>query len=130
MAANSTVLVLHDEHGESTLRVRPLASSTRSQEVERIAGERGRLLIIDDDPTACEVLAMALGRHHDVTWRTSADDALGLIGQADFDVLLTDLNMSGLGGLNLCERIVAMRPDIPVVVVTGHGTLETAVAAI
>ncbi|MEI8022390.1 MAG: sigma-54 dependent transcriptional regulator, partial [Schlesneria sp.] len=46
-----------------------------------------------------------------------------------FDVILTDLQMPGLNGLALCERIVANRPDIPVVVMTAFGSLETAVAA-
>ena len=44
--------------------------------------------------------------------------------------MLTDLQMPGMSGLELCERIVAQRPDVPVVVVTGHGTLESAIGAI
>ena len=47
-----------------------------------------------------------------------------------FDVLLVDLRMEGIDGLGLCERVVANRPDIPVVVVTAHGNLDTAVGAI
>lgn len=90
----------------------------------------GRILLVDDDQTACELLESTLKRQYKVTWRTSAQDALDLIAEEDFDVILTDLNMSGLGGLDLCERIVGMRPDIPVIVVTGYGSLETAVGAI
>ena len=48
----------------------------------------------------------------------------------DFDVVVTDLNMRGMNGLELCERIVANRPDVPVVVITAFGSVETAVAAI
>ena len=44
--------------------------------------------------------------------------------------MLTDLHMQGMSGLELCERIVANRPDIPVVVITAFGSLETAVGAI
>ena len=43
---------------------------------------------------------------------------------------LTDLNMPGMSGIELCERIVANRPDVPVVVITAFGSLETAVAAL
>ncbi|AKQ69130.1 Response regulator of zinc sigma-54-dependent two-component system [Myxococcus hansupus] len=60
----------------------------------------------------------------------SADEALGLLAAEDFDVVLTDLRMPGMDGLALCERIALNRPDIPVVVVTAFGSLETAVAAI
>ena len=47
-----------------------------------------------------------------------------------FDVVLTDLKLPGLHGLDLCERIVVNRPDIPVVVITAFGSMETAMAAI
>ena len=50
--------------------------------------------------------------------------------QQPFDVVLTDLNMQGLSGTELCERVVANVPDLPVVVVTAFGSMETAVAAI
>ena len=51
--------------------------------------------------------------------------ALDRLRVEDFDVVVTDLNMPGMGGLELCERIVANRPDIPVVVITAFGSLET-----
>src|SRR5215813_619639 len=92
--------------------------------------EPGRLLIVDDDQAACEFLESILRRQHRVAWRTSAHDALELVGEQDFDVILTDLNMTDLGGLDLCERIVGMRPDIPVIVVTGYGSMEAAIGAI
>ena len=44
--------------------------------------------------------------------------------------MLTDLKMPGMSGTELCERIVANRPDVPVVVMTAFGSMETAVAAI
>ena len=53
-----------------------------------------------------------------------------MLAAADFDVVVTDLNMRGMSGLELCERIVANRPDVPVVVITAFGSLETAIAAI
>jgi len=46
------------------------------------------------------------------------------------DVVLTDLKMADMTGLELCERIVSRRPDVPVVVMTAFGTIETAIAAI
>ena len=44
--------------------------------------------------------------------------------------MVTDLNMRGMNGLELCERIAANRPDVPVIVITAFGSLETAIAAI
>jgi two-component system response regulator HydG len=56
--------------------------------------------------------------------------ALELIGTEDHDVVLTDLHMRAMGGIELCEKIQQARPGLPVVVLTGYGSLETAVAAI
>ncbi|HSO40972.1 MAG TPA: sigma-54 dependent transcriptional regulator, partial [Labilithrix sp.] len=48
----------------------------------------------------------------------------------DFDVVLTDLSMPEMSGLDLCERVLGTRPNMPVVVITGQGSLETAIGAI
>jgi two-component system response regulator HydG len=91
----------------------------------------GRVLVVDDDRDMCDFIAAGLGRRgFAVQWRTSADEAFALMQTEDFDVVISDLNLRGMSGIELCERIAANRPDIPVVVVTGFGSLETAVAAI
>ena len=91
----------------------------------------GRILIVDDEKSMCQLLETDLGlRHFEPTWTTSADEALQLVKEQDYDVLLTDLRMPGMSGTELCERVTANRPDIPVVVMTAFGSLETAVAAI
>jgi two-component system response regulator HydG len=91
----------------------------------------GKVLIVDDDQSMCELINADLSsRGIQSEWRTSAEDALRTMQEGQFDVILTDLQMPGLNGLALCERIVANRPDIPVVVMTAFGSMETAVAAI
>jgi two-component system response regulator HydG len=91
----------------------------------------GKVLIVDDDQSMCETLAAAMSRRgFVVAWKSSALDALALIDHQDFDVVVTDLHMDGMDGLAFCERVVANRPDVPVVVITAFGTLDTAVAAI
>ena len=91
----------------------------------------GRVLVVDDDRSMCDLLETGLRRRgFDVRTKTSADDAFTSMATEDFDVVVTDLNMKGMNGIELCERIVANRPDIPVVVMTAFGSLETAVAAI
>jgi len=91
----------------------------------------GRLLLVDDDQSTCELLEIMLRREGlAVEWRTSGHDALELVAQRDYDVILTDLGMVALGGVELCERILAIQPDVPVVVVTGNASFDAAVAAI
>jgi two-component system response regulator AtoC len=90
-----------------------------------------RILVVDDDRSMCELLQAGLARRgFEVIWRTSAVEALAAMSEGDFDVIVTDLNMPGTNGLELCERVTANRPDVPVVVITAFGSLDTAVAAI
>lgn len=90
-----------------------------------------RVMIVDDDQSMCEMLKADLERRgFSVQWYTKAAEAFDELCKADFDVVLSDLKMKDMDGLQLCERIVANRPDIPVVVVTAFGSLETAIAAI
>jgi two-component system response regulator HydG len=92
---------------------------------------QGRVLIVDDDQNMCELVSSFLSRRgFQTAVRTSGDDAFSAMKEEDFDVIVTDLNLGGMGGLELCERIVANRPDLPVIVITAFGSLETAVGAI
>ena len=91
----------------------------------------GRVLLVDDDREMCRALEEALTkRGFDVTWRTTAPDALDLLRDLDVDVAVTDLRLHGMSGLELCERIVESRPDVPSIVITAFGTVEHAIGAI
>ncbi len=106
-----------------------VAGCTPGDAAERDAP--GRVLIVDDDQSMCEAMELTLGRRDlEVTWRTSGHDALELIADHDFDVILTDLDMPTMSGIELCERVLATNPDVPIVVVTGHNSVEAAVSAI
>lgn len=90
-----------------------------------------RVLVVDDDETMCNMLRVSLGkRHFEVVTCSTGAAAFETLRAGDFDLVVTDLNMAGMNGLALCERIVADRPDVPVIVITAFGSLETAVAAI
>jgi len=91
-----------------------------------------KVLIVDDDQSFCEMIQADLRRHGiEAVWRTSADDALALITDTDdFGLILVDLIMPELNGIDLCARVVANRPDVPVVAVTAFGSLEMAINAI
>jgi two-component system response regulator HydG len=92
---------------------------------------KSRVLIVDDEQSMCELLQADLRlRDYDVAWCTSAEDGLRNLATSAFDVVLTDLKMPQVDGIQFCQRIVANRPDIPVIVMTAFGSLETAIAAI
>jgi two-component system response regulator AtoC len=89
---------------------------------------RAKILVVDDDPSMAEMLdAYLRSRSFASSFVTSADQAFEALGEKDFDVVVTDLNMRGTSGLDLCTRVVENRPDIPVIVITAFGSLETAI---
>ncbi len=91
----------------------------------------GRVLIVDDDSNMCDVLAAGLPqRGYAAVACTKPEDALALLDVEDFDVLVTDLNMRGMRGSELCARVVQSRPDVPVIVITAFGSLDAAVESI
>jgi two-component system response regulator HydG len=90
----------------------------------------GRVLIVDDERDQCELMKTVLARQGlNAEARTSALEALELAAREDFDVVLTDLGMTEMSGLELCERLLGTRPDLIVVVVTGQGSMEAVIAA-
>lgn len=92
---------------------------------------RGSVLVIDDEQGMTDVLRSSLNRRgFVVTALTDPRAAVELIEADDFDAIVTDMNMDGLDGLELCRRVKAVRPELPVVLITAFGTLETAVQAI
>jgi two-component system response regulator HydG len=90
-----------------------------------------RILIVDDDASMGDWLKASLDRRgFEVTFERSAEAALAALRERDFEALVTDLNMPGLDGTQLCERCVLNHPDVPVIVITAFGSLDAAVAAI
>jgi two-component system response regulator AtoC len=90
-----------------------------------------RILIVDDDRSMCELVETDLRRRgYEPESVGDATSALERVRSEDLDVVLTDLNMPGMSGIELCERVAAHRPDVPVVVITAFGSLESAISAI
>ncbi len=89
------------------------------------------VLFVDDEVSMLDFLRDAL-RRSQFSLESTSDPraALSLIEARDFDVVVTDLNMKGMSGIDLCRQIVALRPELPVIVLTAFGSLDTAVAAI
>ena len=90
----------------------------------------GRIQLVDDDRALCEWVALGLAQSgFDLEWRTSPDDALAAVASDDHDAIVTDLNMGAVSGLELCERILQLRADVPVIVITAFGSMDTAISA-
>jgi len=89
------------------------------------------ILVVDDERSMRELLTTQL---EDRGWQAraaaNAGEALQVMAERDVDLVLTDLRMPGMSGAELCKEIVNLRPDIPVVVMTGFGSVENAIAAI
>ena len=91
---------------------------------------RATLLLVDDDPlirgSLGEVLKIA---GYDVIQASSGAEALQILPKADVDLVITDFNMPEVNGLELLSEIKRQKPEVPVILVTGYGTVEQAVDA-
>jgi DNA-binding NtrC family response regulator len=91
---------------------------------------RRRILYVEDDPTGREVAVYNLQKAgYDVTPASDGQEALSRFPLEKFDLVITDIRMPGLSGLELVRRIHRMVPCLPVIVVTAFGGMETAVEA-
>ncbi|MBI3203678.1 MAG: sigma-54-dependent Fis family transcriptional regulator [Myxococcales bacterium] len=94
-------------------------------------GGAATIMVVDDDEDTrlalCDTLAdlghTAVGRH-------DGEAALREIDREDLDLVLTDLKMPGMSGIDLCRIVVGDRPDVPVVVMTAFGDVDAAVGAL
>lgn len=92
---------------------------------------KASLLIVDDDPVLSHALADRC-RHwgHEVATAASGEEALGAAEKQSFDLIVLDLGLPGLSGLDVLERLKAADCTADVVVLTAHGSLDNAVEAV
>ncbi|MDR2402689.1 MAG: sigma-54 dependent transcriptional regulator [Spirochaetaceae bacterium] len=89
-----------------------------------------KLLVVDDEKNIREGLAASLQMDgYEVETAAAGDEGWKLFLKGDIDLVITDLRMPGISGEDLLQRIGAETPGIPVIVLTGHGTVENAVNA-
>ena len=90
-----------------------------------------KVLLVDDEEEFVETLAERMRtRGMDVSTSNSGADALQLVDEEDFDVVVLDLKMPGIDGLEALKRIKHRRPDIQVVLLTGYASVANGVEAI
>ncbi|MCA9601778.1 MAG: response regulator, partial [Myxococcales bacterium] len=96
------------------------------------AGEQGpRILVVDDEQAIREVLSDFLSMEgFDVETAADGEKALAILSRKQFDLVLSDLKMPNLGGLELLAAIQKSMPNVVTVIMTGFGTVETAIGAL
>ncbi|MBK8233638.1 MAG: sigma-54-dependent Fis family transcriptional regulator [Candidatus Eisenbacteria bacterium] len=92
---------------------------------------RGRILVVEDDREFGALLETGLrAAGFDVRWTDEAEPAREAALRESFDAVVTDIHLRGASGLDLCAELNRARPELPILIVTGFGNMESAIAAI
>lgn len=92
--------------------------------------DKTKILIVDDEIIMRESLAGWLERDgHNVVSAASGEDAMELLQSSRFDILLVDIKMEGMSGLEVLKRVKESDPDVAVVMITAYGSISTAIEA-
>jgi DNA-binding NtrC family response regulator len=90
-----------------------------------------RILIVDDELLIRDLLYdFFLGRGWDVSVAEGGQKAIDFLKNQDFDIVLTDLKMPDMDGMDLTGRVKSLYPDVPVIIMTGYPSLDSAVEAL
>jgi DNA-binding NtrC family response regulator len=89
-----------------------------------------KILIVDDEPAQRQLLTAALNRDYHVVAASNGQEATQLLNTRSYDLVITDERMPLMGGLELIRWIREREPDLPILVLTAYGSVETAVEAI
>jgi nitrogen regulation protein NR(I) len=93
--------------------------------------ERKQILVVDDEPNLRRVLSAQLGRDgYEVQTAEDGEEALGILREHHIDLVISDLRMPKVDGMQLLKRALEMDDALPVVIITAHGTVDTAVEAL
>lgn len=94
-------------------------------------GRAGRVLLVDDDPAYGEYLRRVLtSGGFDVTHQPDAEGAVTRVHTEQWDLLITDIRLPGMDGLELLDRVRELAPGLPVAVLTGHASVDYAASAL
>ena len=91
---------------------------------------RSRILIVDDEREITEILKDLLSLEHDVQTAGSAEEALAHVAESDFQLVVSDITMPGMSGLEMLPLVKSVSPNTVVVMISGMQTVESAIGAL
>lgn len=92
---------------------------------------KGVVLLVDDDRAVLDATSMLLGIHgYRVIVCDDSSDAAAILAAKDVDIVLTDIRMPRVSGMELLDKARALRPHVPVLLMSGHAEMDTAIEAI
>ena len=108
------------------------SASSRLTSTEFMSQEqlKPRLLIVDDEPVVRSVLRDLLDDSYDCAEASSAEEALDQLSLSTFDLVISDITMSGMSGLEMIPHIKDISPDTVIVMISGMQTMESAINAL
>jgi two-component system response regulator HydG len=108
----------------------PEGSPSSREDAPAAAVDPATILVVDDEPELCLALSKLLRRNgYQVLTAINGEEGLEMLRRHEVHVVLTDLIMPRLGGLDLLKAAQVVSPASEVIIITGHGTIETAVGA-
>ncbi|HEY3026164.1 MAG TPA: EAL domain-containing protein [Pyrinomonadaceae bacterium] len=111
------------------MRPSPTIDLNRGDEVPAAALTKTKILIIDDDEQIRGLLLKLLGNGYDCCEAESAEQALTALAADQFDLVISDIQMGGMSGLELVPHVHSIAPDCVVLMISGQSTIETAIEA-
>ena len=91
---------------------------------------KGKILIVDDDTAHLHMLRTLLKSFgHEVESATDGEDAITMVKEKPFDLILMDVRMAHIGGIEALRQIKECNPAIPVIIMTAYSSVDTAVEA-
>ncbi|MCP4346757.1 MAG: response regulator [Desulfobacterales bacterium] len=98
--------------------------------MKTMMNNKGKLLLADDEPELIKFLKWQLEtRSYTVNTAGSGEEALEMLEKSESDILIADIRMPGMDGIELMQKAMKYQPDLQCIVITGHGDIETAIEA-
>jgi DNA-binding NtrC family response regulator len=95
-----------------------------------VAEKKLHVLVVDDEPAQRQLISASLNRDYNIVAASNGQEAVQLLTARGFDLIITDERMPLMGGLDLIRWVREREPDLPIIVLTAYGSVETAVEAI